>query len=92
MSHSEAARLSWRDPESRSRRIAGMLASWDNPLRLALARGFRCGHDEDSEENRTSDDRCRLCNRIRQRRWLARHRPEHAAYLRAWRAKKKEGS
>ena len=68
---SEAKKAQWRDPAIRARWIAGMLASWDDPMRLALARkGFRCGHPDIEDDARTSrGDGCRLCTRERQKRW-----------------------
>jgi len=71
---SEAKKAQWRDPAIRARWIAGMLASWDDPMRLALARkGFRCGHADIEDDARTArGDGCRLCTRERQKRWLRR--------------------
>lgn len=72
----EAIKRHWRDPEARARHIAGMLKSWDDPLRLALARkGLRCGHPDIEDDARTArGDGCRLCTRERQKRWLRRMR------------------
>ena len=91
MNKSEAARLSWLDPEIRARRIAGLLRAWDDPVRLALSRKDRClrGHEK-TDANTLPDGSCRACNRIYGARWEAAHRAEKNARLRAWRRRKKE--
>jgi hypothetical protein len=59
---SDAARLSWTDPEIRAKRVAGMVAAWDDPLCYVLR-----SRNRSPEEKRTQ-------TRERQRRWYARHR------------------
>ncbi len=75
-SGSAAAKRGWADPAIKARRIADMVAWWDDPLRLALRRkGLRCGHADIEDDARTArGDGCRLCTRERQRRWLRRMR------------------
>ena len=93
---SEAAKRGWADPEVKAKRIAGMLASWDDPVRLAMARRpFQCGHEE-TDANLLFNGRCRACKLARQSRWQKQRRiesPEYREYrnavCRAWRAEQR---
>ena len=78
-SGSDAGKKGWADPELKARRIADLIAWWDDPLRLALSRGFRCCHPDIEDDARTArGDGCRLCTRERQKRWLRRIKGEVA--------------
>jgi hypothetical protein len=72
---------SWRNPETRAKRIAGLIAAWDDPLRRALARKRAETYPPPPHPAKLSPEERRRRKREREKRWLA--TPEGAALKRA---------